>query len=413
MTNEIKTTLTKQYPLEFKASHVAEIKKIVKAFELSPIRAEALNAATLGVYKARFYVSDKDKLFHLFKITSDEFLETLKGISSIDLSRGVSGNPFNIFTVWCAHRLQISSLSKKDKEEGTIELYKYMNYSFFTSTVSFSLFKDGVNEELMQYTVETLSDKSDIKISGSWKNEIAELVSQTRKRGSHWHKYESSFAPDIEALRLIIYQQNNLRRKMIRLANVYYDNFKRGIDIKSNSKVLQQGAKLSVKDVEAVIPEMVNSVVNRVTNPTTFIDLHYVEAMVKLYKGVNGSNFITLLKKFSEEASQQKRDGKESLTTGKGNRKELIGYKILLATLIQTAYREAIVDPKCNMSRVSIVMKTQSIFTVSRISKEEILVVKHSLAEKLKVLLKTKREATITAYRMAFITYIIFQTFND
>ena len=413
MTNEIKTTLTKQYPLVFKSSHVAEIKKMVKTFELSPVRAEALNTATLAVYKARFYVSDKDKLFHLFKITEDEFLETLKGISSIDLSRGVTGNSFNIFTIWCVHRLQISSLSKKEKEEGTIELYKYMNYSFFTSTVAFSLFKEGVNEELMQYTVETLSDKSDIKISGSWKKEIESLILQTRKHKSHWHIYETKFAPDEQVLRMISYQQNNLRKKMVRLANVYYENYERGVDVKANSKVLQQGAKLSAKEVEAVIPEMISSVVNRVTNPTTFIDLHYVEAMVKLYKGVNGSNFITLLKKFSEEASQQKRDGKESLTTGKGTRKELIGYKILLSTLIQTAYREAIVDPKCNMSRTAIVMKTQSIFTVSRISKEDILVVKHSLAEKLKVLLKTKREATITAYRMAFITYIIFQTFDN
>lgn len=411
MSSEIKTKLTKHYAFDVTPTIVKQFLQIVRQFELSPVRFEALNSASLAVVKPRFFQSDKDKLFYLFETSQDEFISHLKEISTIDLSRGVSGNPFNIFTIWCAHRAHKSKLNAQERNDFIMSLYQYMAYSFFTSTVE-KLFKHGAKEELMAYTVETLSDKSDIKVSGSWRNEIASLVESTRERGSIWYKTEESFAPDIQALNMIVYLQNNLRKKMIRLANAYYENVERGKSIRSSTLISDIGDKLEMKEVEAHIPDMIMRVSNTAIDPTAFIDIRLVETVVKMSKGVVGSKFITLLKTFCTIAESQKKKGHGSKIDGKGPKKRLVGYQALITEMIQTTYREATLDEKCNMSRVSLVLKTRSIYSASRVSNESILCVKNTVDDFVITSMRTKREATVTAYRTAFLLYLILMTFE-
>lgn len=412
MSTEIKDKLTQRFPLAIKQTHVDQIKKMVVGWELSPMRTDALYTATLGVHRAKFFQSDKEKLFNMFHLTQEEFLDSLRDISTIDLTRGVSGNPFNIFVVWTAHRVAISSLTARDKEETIIYLYKYLNYSFFTSIVNESLFKQGANEALMQYTLETLSDKSDIKLSTSWHAEIDSLVKHTRDAGSLWKKHEKTFTPDVSALNLIVYQQNNLRRKLVRLANVYYDLYNRGTKIEASSMLNSTGDKVVMREVEAVIPEMIMSVVNKAPNHDVLIDPKKVEDIAKACK-VSGSKLMTVLRKFSELAAEQQASGRDSEVTGKGSRQIIVGYKRLVTEIIQSTYREAVLDERCNMSQVAVYRKARSIYTSSRITNPDILLVKRSTYALLKDILKTRREATLTAFRMAFLLYIVMLTFSE
>ena len=89
-----------------------------------------------------------------------------------------------------------------------------------------------------------------------------------------------------------------------------------------------------------------------------------------------------------------------------------IGYRILLAELIQKSYRRAALNGADMQSNVSILKKVADAYRASRISDLDILLIKNSVDYFVDQNLHIQREATAVALRTAMILYFIIMSFN-
>lgn len=389
--------------------HVAGLQRIMLGFETRGQHPQALGSPMLGVYKAHFLPQDELALFSLFGVTYSEFKRIAHQAEGINPAFNVVSDPYNILTVWLVHLFDVSKLAVSRSYVAKTCLIKLMQYRMFTSKVHAS-FIHGANEGIMAYTINNLTNKYHIKKYGSWKV-LIEKRTEDILEGIHKDTF-TNFYPDKSITNAISDIQTRLRKQIVEIANLYYDNHKKGNSVQSLSMVEEINGDTSIRVIESTLDTMIHGVSNSVTNLSDFIDHDFIKITVALSNGVSEELFIRLLTKFSGIAESQLKKGEQDLIKGTKSSPIYVGYHVLVSTIIQKTYRICIHDRVNMKSKMAILNKIRDIYRSSQISNPDILAIKDSVDFFVSKYGNSKRDATNASLRISLITYFVLLSFK-
>jgi len=414
MDRTLKEILLERYKLDITRNHYLRIKKHLISWELRDQHPEALNTPMLGITKIHFLTKDTMALFDIFDIEKSAFEATFRAAKTIDTSRRVISDAYNMLTVWAAYMVEQSSLPKAQKEEMQYNLFKLMQYRIFTSIVNYN-FPHRAQEDVMEYTINELSNKFDIKRNetSTWKLVIEARSKDIVGRDSIHHRTLRSFAPDDKVLYVITDVHTRIWVKLTTIIQKFYKNKEAGNRMGSYGIVGEIDGEKVVKNLVASYDQMIEGISNDVLSTNKFIDHTSIDIAVKITGNIRADMFRSLLIKFSDMAIDQHRKKNQDLIEGVDEHKLLIGYRILISNIIQKTYRECIFDKTVNMkSKLEILSKSRNIYRSSRITNKDILIIKNSVSDFVDKYSNSNRESTNASLRIAFISYIIILSFK-
>ena len=389
--------------------------RVIQLYEIRGENMAAFNEPYLAVHKAYFLPKDAEAIFDTFGIYEPDFARECKKCSAISATWNVTGNDFNILIAWLIYLLgKTAGLPQKLMYDTRFYLVKLLLYKFFTGKVAV-MFKHGANEGVMQYTIDNLSAKSDIKKpeTSTWKLLIEQHVREALDINSVHANFLDTFTPDDKLVYFLSDLHTRLSSKIKNVAEEYYKNHQEGNSITTTSIMSkdEDGEKV-LGELKATLDNTIIQIQQMVLNPVAFINYNHVKLASSL-----ANTRPELLKKtlllFSDTAQQQYKvhQGEEIMVTKK-KEQIYIGYRILIKELIQKSYRRAALSGADMNSNIEILKKVSDAFRASRIQDESILLIKNSVDYFIEKNMHIQREATYVALRTSFILYIIILTFN-
>ena len=388
--------------------------RYVTQYEIRGDNMQAFNTPLLGVHKAYFLPKDADSVFDIFDVYKADFNKVIKQCPGINTSFNVTGNDFNLLVIWLCYLIIKSSLTAKLKIDTQTALLKLLHYKFFTGKVA-TMFKHGANEGVMQYTIDNLSAKCDIKHeeTNTWRllieDHVAKLIDKT---SIHYNTFQN-FSPDQAVVYILSDAHTRLSTKIINVAEEYYKNHAAGKTIGTTSLIGSgdEGEKV-LQDLKATLDNCIINVQNSVLNLNTFLNFNDIRLAAGL-ANTRPEILREVLTIFSAVATDQyKAQIGDKTLVDKQKNTIYVGYRILIAELIQKTYRRC-AQIGCDMkSNVQILQKTRDAYRASRILDPDILQIKNSVDYFIQENTKYVRENTCVSARTAFILYLMIQSFK-
>lgn len=382
-------------------------------YELYKDHPQVLNTPYLGMGNMFFTESHQNEVFDIFNIDRKAFSDDIEIIETIDTSRYVSSDPFNIMIVWVAHLISNSKLTQQMKHQGMVTLFKILHYKFFTSLVN-RRFPHKANEGIMRATIESLSNKFEIVSLGTWKRVIESRAEDiVSERSIHINSIRE-FKDDKKILYVITDAQTRLRDRIHLITARFHEIKDEGKAISTYTAVTTVGGDKILKDTSGALSAMVSNISHNILSSQQFID----NEAIKLLCGLNKTNELkpymlkSLIIRFTDVAVLQNKKGQlddESLIEG---HKVITGHRALITSIIQTTYRTCINNGVNMKNKQEIFRTTGNIFRSSQIQDESVLLIKRSVENFVKLFPGTSRANTQSALRTNFILYVILLTFK-
>lgn len=393
---------------------IDQLVRVCTLFEVRGQHAEALNSALVGVYSCHFLKSDADSVFDVFGVNRTDFENVIKQYPGIPKEFKVASDEFNIFIVWMTHLIIKSNLPENIKKVGRITLFKMLHYKFYTSVINHN-FPHGASPEVMQYVVDGLNAKFDIKNpdTPTWKLVIEKKSDELTSRSSiHWRTLET-FVPDKRVTYVITDTQTRIRSTLINtVIQPYYKAKELNNKIGTYTNIQDINGERLIRDVAAIYDAMINGVCNQAVNINKFINNEYIKVVVAISTNISESMLRQLLVAFSNMAVVQISKGKTEETTIEGKEEVLIGYRAIVSNIIQKSYRDCIANKVDITSPLHIFEHVKNIYRSSRILDPDILLVKRSVDRFVNDSKVTTRDSTKASMKISFIIYILLLSFD-
>lgn len=407
----------------FQASITPDLCKKISScctfFETKEQHPSALNSPYLGVVPMYFTKNDVAMLFTILGVETHEveLIALESGVTEDDWV--VSNDPYNLVVIYMIHRvLTESKLPEKVQHETALALLKLLHYKFFTSVVNKS-YPYGADEATMAYVVNSMSKKYEIARVESWGALIKERCEQVLDPSSIHYKTFIEFDDDVAIILILSDCQTNLRQKVVRVNQLYYEAKESNSRIATYSSVDSiDGEKILAQTTE-VFDSMNASMQQQILSPTRFLDFELIEVLTSKYREVSSEIMRQVLTKFCEinQAQRADRSTKKRIKTTdpkSGDRVEIIASLSDLVTIfLQKTYRYCMHSKDVNItSKKSILVKTLNIYTSSQLIDEDILQIKRSFFYIVTKMEVSKRTATIAAISTCLILYILIRSFD-
>ena len=398
---------------------LTDLSRFTAMYEVRDKNPLAFNTPMLGVIKAYWYPKDADAIFDIFGVDKRAFMQAIKSSHVVDKNFNVTSNEFNLLVIWLIYHLHqdnlVKTLTKQMCYQACLDLLKLLNYKFFCGKVSMQ-FPYGAKEPVMQYTIDNLTAKSDIKNSetDTWKKLIYKHATMAMLPNSIYTTVFKTFGPDMAILKSVSDIHTRICRKIVLIAEAYYENNAKGNSYNSTSLVSDDEEKGKVLgNLQGTIDMIMSRVISSALNTNEFIDTKYVQLAAKLAANTRPDMINSLLISFSAMATQQIKDKTSYEVTQDKQKKTLYtGYAKLLEELIQKIYRRAALTGVDMKNNLAILQLAKNTFTASRVIDADILRIKESVDNFVTTHTKYTRAGTLVGLRLGFILYIILISFK-
>lgn len=458
--NYIKDILSKEVPIRIDSSIANAIIKYVRVYETYGTNINTFASPYMGLTSCVFRTQDRDGFFELFNmdynavakfmaervdnrretvfgitsrslvdkfidgvkrrlfnpvssmtlgISNSEMKQIIKEIPTIDDNFVVASDPFNVFTIWVTYNILNSKLDNKLKYQAAQSTLLLLHYKFFTSLVNYR-FKYPANEAAMITTYESISNKFDIKVLGTWKKVMEkgadDAIDPVGIHGKTW----TTFDNDLKIIYIITDIQSRLRSKI----NLFYEAY---MQVKTEGDLIgsydtvgtdTEGQKQIMAN-EHGIDIAVSSVYQDCMSVSRVVDIKAMKLAVALFSAIRLDQLKQLIIAFSEECVKLAKLGADDkIIKDKETGEEiLVGGHILIQSIIQQSYRY------CRNNDIDVAIPSKfirgvkDVYTSSRINEQGILQVRDSVMYYVTKLQGSTRESTVTALKAAFIIYIV------
>lgn len=380
-------------------------------YETRDSHAEALNTPLLGVFKIKFMPKDSQALFDILGVDRSSMQEAIKS-STVNKNFIVASDSYNQLIVWAAHKFFNSNLPLSVREQACTDLFFMLLCKFFSGLVGHWL-PYGANPEIMEATINGLSDKFDIKHKETctWKLIMLARAAELLNSSNIHFKTLKTFLPDEKVTYIITDTETRIRTKIRLIIQEYHETRKQGKTIKDTTLIGEdlEGEKI-VKELKSNFDTMITSVTNKVMNLNQFIKADFIAISCKMAANVKPDMMRALLMKFCVLSTYQYQKHKQDEIDKAGIYR---GYYVLIKNVIQATYRACIMDKQVKLnSKLSILNKAVNLYKSSRISDPAVLAVKSSVDAFVIESKISSREATNASLKIAFILYLILMTFD-
>lgn len=169
----------------------------------------------------------------------------------------VAMNPINLSMVYMAHRVRISNVPRKLKEDTLKSIFRIMHYKFATSLLV-NYFQSFTPDSLVAYTAfNSLNNRFDLKVAGNWNTlfqmRAEELAGTGPKKSIHYDTYgeklRSTLEYDNKYLYIITDVQTRIRRLIVKYFSVLDSVYKSKDAVRKSSALMDTDEGHMVRDV--------------------------------------------------------------------------------------------------------------------------------------------------------------------
>jgi len=218
---------------------------------------------------------------------------------------------------------------------------------------------------------------------------------------------------DKKVFYLITDTQTRIRDKFKRIVEIFRETKDTGDIIKTYSATGTDidGSKIVMYQV-SLFDTMTNNLSIEILNTSAFIEDKPIQIIASVFKSIRPDMLRYMLTKFSELAVSQSISGELDKIETHKNTNMYIGARALITNLIQKSYRYCIVEQVDMKNQLGIILKLKNIYSSSRIVDPGIISVKNSVDAFVEEHSKSKRTATNSSLKIAFVLYVIFKSFK-
>ena len=401
---------------EITTAMLDDLEKFVVYFETKNEHSLTLNSAIYGVHPIYFLNTDAQILFQIFGVSEDSVQSVLNEIPDSIISSDwyVLNDTYNQLTIWLAHRIINSKLNNSVKEKGIFNLFKMLNYKFFTSFIN-HCYRYGANKAIMEATINSLSNKFDIIKYGTWKK-VLEVRSQDIIDPTGLHYRSLSNYDDDESIKYILSDSQTRIRNKLKLINEEYNKRKEendAIGTYATSATNSECEKFIIDTVN-VLDSMISNMIVQVQSTSKFIDGEAIKVISSIFKAVHPDTFRRILVMFSDLACIQANSGDTEKMGKLTSTKEdiYIGVPLMITEFLQKTYRACILDKIDVSNKGAVFLKAKNLYTSSRVIDPDILMIKRSFSSFVYGCGESTRIATLSSITIGLMMYILLLSFN-
>lgn len=391
-------------------TQIAEVEKLVVHFTLRKTHPLTFSGPYLGADPIAFTSSDYTALFDVFKIHQKDVELVIRNIPAIDRNFNVISDPFNLLAIWLCHLAPIYIKDKRICRDFMMNILRYYHYRIFCSLVN-NFFRHGTNRGIMEATIASLNNKSDIIRLGSWNKIIESHVERMVDSHDRFLKVIIDGSPDDLFLRIISDSQTAIRAKVKTVANSYYEAYSAGDSIGSFSSISENddGEKI-LAQTASVVDSATAAMVAEILNPNMFINDVSVNDVAQIFSTISPRMLKTALLKINEVAVLQTSNKLFDKVKTDKEGTLYIGVRVLIIEIIRSMIRICRLR-KINLgSRAKVFDEMRKIYSSSRNMDPDILAVKRSISILVDEFNITTNEASKSALRLGVIYYILYRT---
>lgn len=383
---------------------------LVVQWETRGVQPLCLNSQLIGIHTIVFTDADRAALFHIVGLTEPQVKAVVAKIPTIDKTRRVSSDSFNLLSVWLLH-LGLSIKDPREQNQFRLDVAKYLHYKFFTSLVNHYL-PHGADESVMLAAITSMNRRFDLIVHGSWRATIEarceDLISLDPDKNIHETTMEK-MAPDQMVLYVVTDTQTRIRDKVGNICEIYYNFHKDGVKIKSVSAtgIDSEGEKFLIQRV-STLDTAVTAVTTDLMSVNNFLETKLIDGLSKQFNDVSPALLRAALEVMVQIAVSQARERTlDDVKTKPGGMFEYVGMRVLVREIIQTSIEYCAKNGIDLSSRASVFHAIRNRYASSQIKDARILSVKESVESFVDALGKTSRPATKASLRLAIIMYVI------
>lgn len=260
---------------------------------------EFFGSPFLGTHRIIFKTSDRKEFFNeIIDVDDVTLYDNLIKAKWINKDFFVSSDPFNLSIVYLMHRVQISNLGSKSKEEALIQLVMLFHYRALTSIMN-HYFGYLVKKNVAETTYNKLSLKFDIKRYGSWTalfKARAEFIIDKRL-GIHYQTFTK-----MDDDKNIVYMINDMISRLKGVINDYTRvlyKVKDEVDlIETDSGLVVVDDKVEIKDIQKNVNKFKHYIENVVVGETGFYKEELIEYAVDGMRRTPLDKFQNVIREF-------------------------------------------------------------------------------------------------------------------
>ena len=389
---------------------IHEMEKLAIHFVLRKTHPLTFDGPYLGVDPVAFTKSDTNALFEIFDVKQTDVEKVIRETPTINRKFNVISDPFNLLSMWLVHLAPIYIKDKKVCHDFMMSVLRYLHYKIFCSVVNNS-FQHGANRGVMEATISSLKQKSNIIKYESWKLLIDSHCEKIVDPKGRFYKTIITAQPDKVYLDALAEIQTSLRSKIVTFARAYYSTKLSGDTVVSRSSVgeNEEGEKI-LAQTASVIDSATASMIAEVLNPNLFVNDVSIKDISNLFSTFSDRQLRYCLLKINENAIIQVSSKKFDKIDRIDNEEVIIGIRLLIVEIVRSMVR------LCRIRRVNMGKKAEvfnlmkDIYSSSRNTNPDILKIKRSVGYLVEEFNISDNSATKSALRLGIIYYIVYRT---
>lgn len=276
-------------------------------------------------------------------------------------------------------------MDKKD-EKNLDKAIMYFALSFYPS-IHYNAFPKGLpNENVMDYTINTLSNKYDIKRLGSLFKAMYKIAKNCHIKYADTLKDENIC--DRYILEYIMYMRTRIKNFVIEIADKYYENLENKHYMNYDSENRSDNGFYEVDNISFVVERLAGKVTNEILSSS--VDIRIAEMSAKICK-VSTSSVKSAIHNIIQHESQN--------------------IKIFNTKILQE-YLVVLGNEVYSIGSTKFINECDKMYSKSNTNNENIIVIKEILdrwlSQNCEKYIKVERAATKSSFRRAVFLYFVF-----
>lgn len=353
----------------------------------------------LGVHPIRFRTVDRQRWFdEILEVDEVDLKEDLKNVDYIDPDWVRVNDVMNLSCIWLLYRIQNSSLSRRDKEDGLKDTLLMFQYKLLSSIMA-HYFPYPADQATAVATYEALSRKFEIKQHGSWQALLEHRCEMILDRDSiHYDTYQDMDGRKSDVPYMVNDIQQRLREIVKKYTAIFVKVKEENLRITSTSTVIELDGETDIVERTRDHTDYTKYLKDLIHDKLTFIRQELVDVISDAMHTMNPEHLYQVLDYCSDNFGRR----------GDRNIEPLVDETLLHAYHYISENRGVMASPS---DLAGLIGKLKNLYSASRMSDPQLIKMR-DLAEKIvKRSVRSRNSAAQASVRTGLQLYIVLRSF--
>lgn len=234
----------------------------------------------IGIHEVMWNNSDTDFWWdEIFQVDPEVLKQDLRQLPVINTNFKVASNELHHAIIYTLHRVHHSPhLSEKEKEELKIRCMTSLNIKYLVS-LQHHYFPYGADPGIAEKTFNSLTNKFDLKVYGSWGAMLTKRSTEYIQKGARYYKTYVNYNFDKEIIVMITDAQGRIRETYKDITKKFHELKEEKSKILSSSATLVTDEGLVLKDLTRKTQQYTRYIQSVISSGDSFIKKELIQVV--------------------------------------------------------------------------------------------------------------------------------------